>query len=310
MIPTPLTGLRSSMRGEVLFGEPMSNHTSFGVGGPADAVVIPLDYEDVLGVFDYASKMHVPVLVVGGGTNILMGDLGFRGIVMKIGRGLDEIVWDGDSLIAGGGASLSLLVTEGVKRNLSGFEFCYGIPGTVGGAVAMNAGTSQMYISRSVTEVGYIMQNGVRLVLDHEQMHFDYRSSVVLRSGGVIQWIRFKLKPDDSDTLSARIAKLRDYRLKSQPCGLPNAGCVFRNPPAAFAGQLIEDAGFKSYQLGGVAVSDVHANFLVNVGGASSLDVLKMMTKIVSTIYEKYNVRLLPEVRIIGEWSVPLPEWI
>ncbi|HNY61786.1 MAG TPA: UDP-N-acetylmuramate dehydrogenase [Caldisericia bacterium] len=309
MIPTPLTGLKSAIRGEVLFGEPMTHHTSFAVGGPADAFVVPYDADDVLNIYDYSCKMHVPVLVIGGGTNLLVGDLGIRGIVMKVGKGLDEILWEGDSVIVGGGVALSKFVSESVERNLAGLQYCYGIPGTVGGAVAMNAGTSAMYISRCVVEVGYILPSGEKMTLTHEKMGFDYRSSVVLRSGGLIEWVRFQLKPADPEALKANIEKIRDYRQRTQPWGYPNAGCVFRNPPAAFAGQLIDQAGLKGQRLGGVAVSDIHANFLVNMGGATSLDVIQMMMKVVGTIYNLYNIRLLPEVRILGEWSVPLPSW-
>ena len=309
MIPTQLTGLKSAVRGEVLFGEMMSQHTSYAVGGPADAFVTPEDIDDVLNVYDYSAKMHVPVLVVGGGTNLLVGDLGVRGIVLHISKGLDQIVWENDSVVVGGGAVLSNLVSEAVKRSLSGLEYCTGIPGTVGGAVAMNAGTSAKYISRTVTEVGYIMQTGERMNLTHEQMHFDYRSSVVLRSGGLVEWVRFDLKPAMQEALSSNVAKIKEYRQKSQPWGFPNAGCVFRNPPAAFAGQLIEESGFKGQRVGGIEVSNIHANFLVNVGNATPVDVMSMMENIFNAIYDRYNVYLKPEVRIVGDWSIKLPGW-
>lgn len=293
----------------MLFGEMMSLHTSYAVGGPADAFVTPEDIDDVLNLYDYASRMHVPVLVVGGGTNLLVGDLGVRGIVLHLGKGLSNIKWEGDSLVAEGGSILSNVVSESVKRSLSGLEYCTGIPGTLGGAVAMNAGTSAKYISRCVSEVGYIMQTGERMVLTHEQMHFDYRTSVILRSGGLIEWVRLNLKQADLEVLTTEVMKIKDYRQRSQPWGLPNAGCVFRNPPAAFAGQLIEESGFKGHRVGGVEVSAVHANFLVNVGNATPLDVLAMMEKIFNMIYDRYNIYLKPEVRIVGEWSAKLPGW-
>lgn len=309
MIPTQLTGLKSAVRGEVLFGEMMSLHTSYAVGGPADAFVTPEDIDDVLSLYDYAAKMHVPVLVVGGGTNLLVGDLGVRGIVLHLGKGLSNMKWEGDSLVAEGGAILSNVVSESVKRSLTGLEYCTGIPGTLGGAVAMNAGTSAKYISRCVFEIGYIMQTGERMILTHEQMHFDYRTSVILRSGGLIEWVRLNLKPADLEILTNEVIKIKDYRQRSQPWGLPNAGCVFRNPPAAFAGQLIEESGFKGQRIGGIEVSNIHANFLVNVGNATPLDVLSMMDKIFNMIYDRYNIYLKPEVRIVGEWSLKLPGW-
>ncbi len=309
LIPTALTELKSVTRGSVLFGEQMSIHTSFKVGGPADAMVIPEDFDDVISVIRYANKMHVPLLVIGGGSNLLVGDLGLRGIALKINRGLDEAHWNGYEVVVSGGYSLGKLIKESTDKNLSGLEHCYGIPGTVGGAVAMNAGTSSHYISQSVKQVGYITLSGDRVILDHKQMQFDYRSSLVLRSGGVVEWVRFSFNEANSETLISEMNRLREYRSKHQPLNNSNAGCIFRNPPGRIAGVLIEEAGFKNYKIGGIMVSDVHANFLVNTGSGTSQDVLKLMTLIIDEIYSQSNIRLRPEVRIIGEWSGKQPDW-
>lgn len=264
LVPTALTGLKSMVRGQVRFGEPMSLHTSFGVGGPADALVIPEDFDDVISVLRYANKMHVPLIVMGGGTNLLIGDLGIRGIVLKINGGLDDIHWDGYRVQAAGGAKLGDVVKMSVDKNMSGIERCFGIPGTIGGAVTMNAGTSAIYISRSVEKVGYVTLTGDRVILDHNQMQFDYRTSLVQRSGGVIEWVQLKLKEADKDWLDKIMKQMIDYRREKQPKNTLNAGCIFRNPPASYAGLLIEQAGLKGVSEGGIVISDVHANFLVN----------------------------------------------
>jgi len=310
LIPTALTGLKTVTRGDVRFGELMSKHTSFNVGGPVDALVLPEDFDDVISVLRYSSKMHVPVLIIGGGTNLLIGDLGLRGIALKIGSSMNEIHWDGYEVVTAGGFSLPRLIKESTDKNLSGIEHCFGIPGTIGGAVAMNAGTSSHYISQSVAQVGYITLAGDRVILDHNQMQFDYRSSLVLRSGGVIEWVRFRFNEADSDTLAKEMNRLREYRSSHQPTNNSNAGCIFRNPPGRAAGQLIEETGFKGVREGGIAVSDVHANFLVNMGSGTSQDVLNLMTKIIDEIYLETNVRLQPEVRIIGSWSGKQPDWL
>lgn len=310
LIPTSLTGLSNSLRGEVKFGEPMSNHTSFSVGGPADAFVIPEDFDDVISVLRYSSKMHLPVYVIGGGTNLLVGDLGLRGIALKIGKGLDEIHWNGYEVVVSGGYSLTKLIKQTTDKSLSGLEYCWGIPGTIGGAIAMNAGTSSHFISQSIIEIGYISLSGDRFILDHKQMQFDYRNSLVLRSGGVVEWARLRFTEADEDTLANEMKRLQEYRSYSQPKNISNAGCVFRNPPGRKAGQLIEKAGLKGYKEGGIVVSDIHANFLVNMGSGTSKDVLRLMTKVIDSIYSEYNVMLRPELRIIGSWSIKQPDWM
>jgi len=310
LIPTSLTGLSNSLRGEVRFGESMSKHTSFGVGGPVDAFVIPDDFDDVISVLRYSSKMHLPVYVVGGGTNLLVGDLGLRGIALKIGKGLDELHWNGYEVVVSGGYNLAKLIKQTTDKLLSGLEHCWGIPGTVGGAVAMNAGTSSHFISQSVIEIGYISLSGDRHILKHKQMQFDYRNSLVLKSGGVVEWVKLRFDEADEDTLRSEMNRLKEYRSYYQPKNISNAGCVFRNPPGRKAGQLIEEAGLKGCREGGVEVSDIHANFLVNMGSGTSKDVLNLMTKIIDDVYLESNVMLRPELRIIGSWSVNQPDWM
>ena len=309
IVTSSLTGLASIIRGKVLFGESMRFHTSFRLGGPADAIVYPVDADDVSQIFNFSRINNIPLLVIGSGTNILAGDLGIRGIVVCIKNSFNYIETDDDSIKCGAGFLLNQAVDSSVQMSCEGIEFLTRIPGTVGGAVAMNTGTHNLYISRSVLEVGCIQADGTRQILTHEQMRFDYRSSIVLQTGSVIEWVRFKLKKANKNVLLDRVALLAKYRTGSQPYNLPNAGCAFRNPPAGYAGRLIEDAGLKGFGIGGIEVSKLHANFLVNLGSADATDALKLMVHVASSIYEKFNVRLTPEIRIAGSWSMPIPVW-
>jgi UDP-N-acetylmuramate dehydrogenase len=303
-----LTSLTSVVRGKVLFGEPMSGHTSFRLGGPADALVFPSDADDVVQTFLFARQNNVPVLVMGSGTNLLVGDLGIRGIVVNTTESFGWCQVDDESIKCGSGFLLNNAVNESVDYSLVGLEFLTRIPGTVGGAVAMNTGTHNLYISRSVQEVGVIPPDGTRQTLNHVQMRFDYRSSIVIQTGALIEWVRFRLRKTEREPLEERISLLARYRTGSQPYNLPNAGCAFRNPPAGYAGKLIEEAGLKGVSVGGIEVSKLHANFLVNTGTNDSKDALNLIELVQKTVYEKFNIRLFPEIRIAGSWSIQTPD--
>ncbi len=284
-------------------------HTSFRLGGPADALVFPEDSDDVAEIFRFCSKNSIPVLTIGSGTNLLVGDLGIRGVVVCIGEKFRWVEADEDSIRCGSGFLLDEAVDLSVERSLEGIEFLTRIPGTVGGAVAMNTGTHNNYISRAVFEVGYISPTGEKHILGHDQMRFDYRTSIALQSGGMIDQVRFRLVKTSHEKLVSRVNILKGYRTGSQPYNLPNAGCAFRNPPAGFAGKLIEDAGLKGKGVGGIEVSKLHANFLVNLGSTDSKEALMLMKTVADTIYDRFNVRLSPEIRIAGQWSISVPVW-
>lgn len=309
IINQTLSSITSIIRGKVLFGEPMHLHTSFRLGGPADALVFPEDSDDVAEIFRFCSRNGIPVLTIGSGTNLLVGDLGVRGVVVCIGEKFRWVEADDDSVRCGSGFLLDEAVDLSIARSLEGIEFLTRIPGTVGGAVAMNTGTHNNYISRAVFEVGYISPTGEKHVLDHDQMRFDYRTSIALQSGGMIDQVRFRLAKTEYEKLVSRVNILKGYRTGSQPYNLPNAGCAFRNPPAGFAGKLIEDAGLKGKGVGGIEISKLHANFLVNLGSNDSKEALMLMKMVVDTVYDRFNVRLSPEIRIAGHWSIPVPVW-
>lgn len=304
-----LKSLPSVVRGKVLFGEPMADHTSFKLGGPADALLYPVDADDVAQTMMFARANTIPLIVIGSGTNLLVGDLGIRGIVLCVDGCFAWSEQEDDTIKCGSGFLLNDAVNISIQMSHSGLEFLTKIPGTVGGAVAMNTGTHNSYISQSVFEVGCVMADGKRQTLNHEQMRFDYRTSIVLQTGAMIEWVRFKLVKADKTWLEDRVDLLSRYRTSSQPYNLPNAGCAFKNPPAGYAGRLIEDAGLKGVAVGGVEVSKLHANFLVNKGTSDSKEALKLMMLATNTIYEKFNVRLKPEIRIAGSWSIDIPNW-
>lgn len=304
-----LKSLPSVVRGKVFFGEPMSLHTSFKLGGPADALVYPTDADDVAQTMMFARANTLPLIVIGSGTNLLVGDLGIRGIVLCVDGCFAWSERDDDCIKCGAGFLLNDAVSASVEMSHSGLEFLTKIPGTVGGAVAMNTCTHNSYISQSVFEVGCVMSDGKRQVLSHQQMRFDYRTSIVLQTGAMIEWVRFKLNKAEKVWLDDRIDLLSKYRTGSQPYELPNAGCAFRNPPAGYAGRLIEDAKLKGVNVGGVEVSTLHANFLVNRGSSDSKEALRLIELVASTVYEKFNVRLKPEIRIAGSWSIGIPNW-
>lgn len=304
-----LKSLPQVVRGKVLFGEQMSLHTSFKLGGPVDALVFPVDADDVAQTMVFAQSFTLPLIVIGSGTNLLVGDLGIRGIVLCVEGNFSWLEQEDDGFKCGAGFFLNDAVDKSVQMSLSGLEFLTKIPGTVGGAVAMNTGTHNSYISQSVHEVGCIMADGKRQILTHGQMRFDYRSSIVLQTGALIEWVRFRLDKAENEWLRGRMALLSKYRTGSQPYNLPNAGCAFRNPPAGYAGRLIEDAGLKGASIGGVEVSDLHANFIVNRNSTDSKNALKLMDHVAMTVYEKFNIRLKPEIRIAGSWSMDVPIW-
>lgn len=309
MVFDSLKSLPNVVRGKVLFGEPMAGHTSFRLGGPADALVYPADADDVAQTMMFARANTIPLIVIGSGTNLLVGDLGIRGIVLCVDGCFAWSEQGDDTIKCGAGFLLNDAVNKSVQMSHSGLEFLTKIPGTVGGAVAMNTGTHNSYISQSVFEVGCVMADGKRQILNHEQMRFDYRTSIVLQTGAMIEWVRFKLVKADKAWLEDRVDLLSRYRTGSQPYNLSNAGCAFKNPPAGYAGRLIEDAGLKGVAVGGVEVSTLHANFLVNKGTSDSKEALRLMALVTGTVYEKFNVRLKPEIRIAGSWSINIPNW-
>lgn len=290
------------MKGEVLFNEPMFRHTTFRIGGPADILVIPEDLEDIEHVLNYAKEKKITVTVIGNGSKILVSDGGIRGIVIKMAGTLDHVRFDGKHVNAGSGLMLPKLLTLTLERGLSGLEFSAGIPGTVGGATVMNAGTHIGSMSDIIEAVTIMdMPNCSIRVLSKYHCGFGYRKSVFQKKKIIVLGVLLQLKKNSPENIKEKVNMLIRKRLNTQPLSLPSAGSVFKNPPGFYAGKLIEDAGLKGFRIGDAQISTVHANFIVNLGKAIAKDVVKLIKIIQRRVKEKYGITLIPEILFIGE---------
>lgn len=279
--------------------EPLSRHTSFKVGGPADFFVEPSDASAIESVMKLALLYDVPLLILGRGTNILARDEGVKGIVMKVGHSFCRYNFSGSLLYAGSGTTLPLLAREAAQRGLSGLEFACGIPGSVGGAVYMNAGADGKEISDIVREITIISIDGESKIAS-DDLYFEYRYCSIQKVKGVITEVVFELVPGESVKIENEIKLLLNKRKSSQP-RLPNGGSVFRNPAQGAAGYLIEKAGAKGICVGDAQISEVHANFIVNRGSASASDILSLICIVRKKVREAFGVELELEVQIVGE---------
>jgi UDP-N-acetylmuramate dehydrogenase len=290
----------------VRYAEPLSRHTSFRIGGPADAWVEVQSAEEILDLQRLGRTQGVPVSVLGIGTNVLVADRGVRGIVLKLGRALGVFDWrQADAqwhVRAGAAAPFKKLVVDAAGRGLSGLEFAEGIPGSLGGGLLMNAGAFGGEISHCVTAIQVVdAAAGVR-ELPREALRFGYRR-FDLPADHIVTRIDFALTPGDRDAIRATMASAKSKRDKKQPLGFPNAGSVFKNPPGEFAGRLIEAAGLKGRRVGGAMISEQHANFIVNVGEATAADVKALMDEVADIVWQARGVRLVPEIKLIGDWG-------
>ncbi|MDI7249384.1 MAG: UDP-N-acetylmuramate dehydrogenase [Bacillota bacterium] len=294
-----LMRLRSMVRGDVRSSEPMSRHTSFRVGGPADLYLRPADRPSLVAALDVLAGAGLPVLVVGLGTNLLVRDGGIRGAVVSTAL-LGGWHLEGDRLVARCGSALSGLARATARAGWSGLEFAAGIPGTLGGAVAMNAGAHGACLADVLERVTVLGDSGP-LTLGRDEAGFAYRDSRVRREKLVVTEAVLRLRPTSPAQAEERIRQVLRARAESQPRGVPSAGSFFRNPPGMAAGALIEQAGCKGMRVGGAEVSPVHANFLVNRGGASARDVLTLAARVRERVAERFGIWLEPEVEVVGE---------
>lgn len=298
----------------VKFEEPMKRHTSFKVGGAAEAFVIPASFSELVCLLAFSQENALPCMVIGSGTNLLVKDEGIRGLVIAMTKELGTMereVNDNDEVFvnAMAGASLGMLCRFAVDSGLAGINFATGIPGTVGGAIRMNAGTASGAMGDILTEVTVMLPNGNVQRIAKEDLHLCYRGIVWPEEYNdrhfpfqpIILGGRFRLHSGDPELIKAEAKSLWSDRKRKQPTNLPSAGCFFRNPDDGMpAGMLIEKAGLKGRQAGGAQVSPKHANFIVNTGSASATDILKLMEIVQHTVFEEFNIRLEPEVKIVG----------
>ena len=301
-----LRGRLVSLLGErVRFALPLARYTSFRLGGPADVFAEPTTLEELRTLLALLHAESLPFFLLGGGTNVLVSDKGVRGAVIKLGEGFNYTRWEEEGNAAvvrvGAASSLGRFVRGAARRGYSGVEFAEGIPGSVGGGLLMNAGAFGGELSRVVAAITGIRREGLLVRLDGQEIGFAYRRTA-LPPQFVVAEVEFRLQPGDSAEITAAMERAQCKRQQTQPHGYPNAGSIFKNPPGAYAGRLIEAAGLKGRGLGKARISEHHANFIVNTGGASATDVRCLMEQTQQAVWEKNQVWLEPEVRFVGEW--------
>jgi UDP-N-acetylmuramate dehydrogenase len=281
--------------------EPLARHTSFRIGGPADVFVQPGDAEELAAVVRAAAAAEQPLTVLGAGSNLLVGDGGIRGVVVKLGAGFRRVAWTDRGVTAGAAVQVGKLARAAVERGLSGLEFAEGIPGTVGGALFMNAGAYGGEVGPAVEAVDGVTREGRVEALTGASVAFHYRRAAI-PAGFLVTAVTFRLEPAAPEAIARRLAELRDHRTASQPQGSANAGSIFKNPPGHTAGWLIEHAGLKGRRVGGARISERHANFIVNEGGARASDVQALMAEAQRAVWERNGVWLEPEIKLVGSW--------
>ena len=284
----------------VKIDEPMKKHTSFKVGGPVDILVIPETYEQIRDTIALTKQNNIPCLVIGNGSNLLVRDGGVRGVIIKLSK-LNKVTVEGESIIAQGGVLLSKVSAIAAKNSLTGFEFASGIPGSVGGALTMNAGAYNGEISQVVENATVLDKQGNIVRLFKEDLELGYRMSAIIKYGYTVLEAVFKLQKGDSEKIISRIQDLGRRRREKQPLEYPSAGSTFKRPEGYFAAKLIEDSGLKGVHVGDAEVSKKHSGFIINKGNATANDILNLIEIVQNTVKEKFNLDLHTEVMIIGE---------
>lgn len=295
--------LKSILPGDVIFiNEPMKNHTNFKLGGPADIMVIPEDRRQLMLVLDKAREYHIPCFVMGNGSNIIVRDGGIRGMVIKLER-LNSVQVKGDTIVAESGAEIIQVSGFALDHSLTGLEFACGIPGSVGGAVFMNAGAYGGEMSDVLESVTALTPEGRLVVLNKDELELGYRTSRVKTQGYIVLEAVMRLKPAEETLIREKMAELTRKREDRQPLEYPSGGSTFKRPEGYFAGKLIEDSGLRGYTMGGAAVSDKHCGFLINKDEASAAEILSLIGYVQKVVLDKFGVRLETEVLIVGEES-------
>jgi len=277
----------------------MAKHNSFKVGGTADVYVSPASLEELICVVIECRARSVPFIILGHGSNVLVPDQGLRGVVIQLYPYFSQVYVDETSLYAQAGTLLSAAATKACSVGLSGMEFAAGIPGTVGGAVCMNAGAYGPEIKDICETVTLLMPDNTITIVPAKNMDFGYRYSNVQENGAIVVSATFALSPGDSEVIRAETEELNSRRRISQPLEYPSAGSTFKRPEGYYAGKLIEDCGLKGYSIGGAQVSEKHAGFVINTGNATAEDIFAIIAHIQETVFEQFGVKLEPEVKIL-----------
>ncbi|WP_420862019.1 UDP-N-acetylmuramate dehydrogenase [Tissierella carlieri] len=287
--------------GKILLDEPMRNHTTFKIGGPADVMIIPSNEEELIEAIKFSRENNIDFLIMGNGSNLLVRDGGIRGVVIKINEGFNKITVDGTTIYCQAGALLSTASKVALKHSLKNFEFASGIPGTMGGAITMNAGAYGGEMKDVVTIVRALDKNNEIREYTNEEMNFRYRNSRVWDEGLIILEVELSLETGEYSAIEEIMKDLTYKRTSKQPLELPSGGSTFKRPEGYFAGKLIEDAGLRGLRHGGAQVSEKHCGFVVNIDNATCKDVLQLISVIQKVVRDKFNVELEREIKLLGE---------
>lgn len=297
-----LTELQNVMGGSGIFmEEPMKKHTTFRVGGPADVLVQP-DETALAAILALCRRYHVSYSFIGNGSNLLVGDKGIRGVVIEMTDPMGNIEVDGTKITAQAGAMLSKIANTAASNGLGGMEFAAGIPGSVGGAVVMNAGAYGGEMKDIIEKVYVLDENGAQLELDRDALDLGYRHSCIPEKKYIVTKVVLELVPHDEVEIRSKMKDLNEKRAEKQPLQYPSAGSTFKRPEGYFAGKLIMDAGLRGYQVGGAQVSEKHCGFVINKGDATAADICQLMRDVSDKVQAQFGVVLEPEVKIIGEF--------
>ncbi|GAB6100373.1 UDP-N-acetylmuramate dehydrogenase [Halanaerocella petrolearia] len=291
--------LSSLVTGEVLFEEPLKNHNSFKIGGLADALVIPNDKDDLGRLVTYLYQEEISYWIIGNGTNLLISDQGLTGVVIKLSR-LSKVEIEGNLVKAQAGVSLPTLATTVAKYGLSGLEFGRGLPASIGGAVVMNAGVKEQEIGEMITKVEVLSPSGQFQIYKSDELDFNYRNSSFQDRQEIIVEVELELDSAKRQLIEERMNQKLAQRRENQPLSLPNAGCIFKNPPLDSAGRLIDEAGGKGLRVGDAQVSTKHANFIVNLGNATADDVLNLIQQVEELVDKEYGIQLVRELEVLN----------
>ncbi len=285
----------------ILENEPMSKHTTFRIGGNADMFVSP-EIEKVPAIMKLAKEYQVPVTIVGNGSNLLVGDKGIRGLVLSFGKEADKVNLDGARMTVAAGTLLSKAAAEAAKNSLTGMEFAAGIPGTMGGAMVMNAGAYGGEMKDIVVSAKVLTPEGEVVELSKDELDLSYRHSCIPEKNYIVLEATLELTPGDETSIREIMADFKNRRVEKQPLEYPSAGSTFKRPEGYFAGKLIQDADLRGYTVGGAQVSEKHCGFVINKGGATAADVLQLIEDVKEKVYDKFQVEMEPEVKMIGEF--------
>lgn len=287
---------------QIMLEEPMSGHTTFRIGGPAKIFVTPEDRRELAAVLALCRKEGCPWTILGNGSNLLVSDSGFAGVVIQIGKGFDQIAIEGEQMAAGAGALLAQAARQACRAGLSGLEFATGIPGTIGGAVVMNAGAYGSEMKDILLSAQVLTEDGSQREVSAGELELGYRTSSILRNGWIVLGVRLRLQKGDPETIGQRVRELTAARKAKQPLEYPSAGSTFKRPEGFFAGKLIQDAGLKGFQIGGAQISEKHSGFVINRGGVTASDVMELCRQVSEKVKAQSGVELEMEVKTLGEF--------